>query len=64
MSRSKSCGSLYCQRDAYARSLSSVVISCQPSADKDQDGLYEIELEDTILFPEGGGQVMPLSRST
>ena len=57
MSQSKSCGSLHCQRDSYARSLGSVVLSCQPSTAKDQDGLYEIELEDTILFPEGGGQV-------
>lgn len=56
-SKSKSCGSLHCQRDSYARSLNSVVVSCQPSPAKEHQGKYELVLEDTVLFPEGGGQV-------
>lgn len=55
--KSKSCGSLHCQRDSYARSLSSVVVSCEPSPAKEHEGKYELLLEDTVLFPEGGGQV-------
>ena len=53
----KSCGSLHCQRDSYARSLSSVVVSCRSSQAKEHQGKYELVLEDTVLFPEGGGQV-------
>ena len=60
--KSKSCGSLHCQRDSYARSLSSVVVSCEPSQAKDLEGKYEVVLEDTVLFPEGGGQVSNLLR--
>ena len=52
------CGSLWCQRDSYARSLSTVVLSCTLSAAKDQQyGTYSLRLQDTVLFPEGGGQV-------
>ena len=57
MANPKSCGSLHCQRDSYARSLDSVVVSCEPSQAKDHQGKYELVLEDTVLFPEGGGQV-------
>ena len=53
---SKNCGSLYCQRDSYARSLNSVIVSCQPIALDDANHKYELVLEDTILFPEGGGR--------
>lgn len=53
----KNCGSLHCQRDSYARSLNSVVVSCEPSRAKDHEGKFEVVLEDTVLFPEGGGQV-------
>lgn len=57
MANVKSCGSLHCQRDSYARSLDSVVVSCKPSQAKEHQGKYELVLEDTVLFPEGGGQV-------
>lgn len=52
------CGSLKCQKDSYARSLSAVVMSCVETSGEDlQHGQYEVQLEDTVLFPEGGGQV-------
>ena len=52
------CGSLHCQRDCYARTLSTVVVSCVPSAPQDQQhGKFAVQLKDTVLFPEGGGQV-------
>eukprot|EP00795_Rhopilema_esculentum_P009431 gene9431-17147_t len=40
-----------CQRNPYLRELKSVVISCKKVADK-----YHVLLDDTVLFPEGGGQ--------
>ena len=43
-----------CQRDSYKREFVSKVVSCLPS--EDDPGLYRIQFEDTILFPEGGGQ--------
>lgn len=44
-----------CQRDAYLRRFRSRVVSCIPAeGGKDE---YEVVLEDTVLFPEGGGQV-------
>ncbi|KAK9701198.1 hypothetical protein K7432_011820 [Basidiobolus ranarum] len=47
-------GSLACQLDPYSKELTTTVYSCteRPNA----DGLYEVELFDTVLFPEGGGQ--------
>ena len=52
------CGSLHCQRDSYARSLDTVVLSCRPSPPEDRKhGAYAVILENTVLFPEGGGQV-------
>lgn len=52
------CGSLHCQRDCYARTLTTVVVSCVPSAPQDQQhGKFAVQLMDTVLFPEGGGQV-------
>lgn len=53
----KDCGSLSCQRDSFARSLSTVVVSCEKSQIKGENDSYEVILEDTVLFPEGGGQV-------
>lgn len=48
-----------CQRDSYAKELVTSVKSCQPAKiDGKRDG-YEVVLEDTVLFPEGGGQVRP-----
>ncbi|MBN2495132.1 MAG: alanyl-tRNA editing protein [Deltaproteobacteria bacterium] len=37
--------------DAYCRSLRARVLSCQPV-----EGGFEVELTDTVLYPEGGGQ--------
>ena len=59
-----------CQRDSYIRQFESVVVGCNDwtlssEADNKRKGkkkkkkkekFYEIELKDTILFPEGGGQ--------
>ena len=46
-----------CQRSPYARQFESKVISCTPSKLEDKDG-FDVLLEDTILFPAGGGQVI------
>ena len=40
-----------CQRNPYLKELKSVVVSCKKVADK-----YHVILDDTVLFPEGGGQ--------
>lgn len=64
-------GALACQKDSYLKQLTTVVVSCSPLKEeapkkagkklsvtdsKEKRSLYEIELENTILFPEGGGQ--------
>lgn len=65
-------GSLACQKNLFLRTLSANVISCQEYAPPNLkekgkskkkaintikvDQRYAIELNDTILFPEGGGQ--------
>ena len=48
--------SFACQRNSYAQSLTTRVVSCKP-AQLDGRDCYEVVLEDTVLFPEGGGQV-------
>lgn len=46
-------GALACQRDSsLSKDFETLVVSCQPTKKKK----FEIELVDTILFPEGGGQ--------
>ena len=40
-----------CQRNSYLKELKSVVLSC-----KSVSGKYHVILDDTVLFPEGGGQ--------
>ncbi len=40
-----------CQRDATLRALDAEVLRCTPAGD-----LWEVVLDDTILYPEGGGQ--------
>jgi len=40
-----------CQREAYLRRLTTRVLSCEPT-----DGGFQAVLEDTVLYPEGGGQ--------
>ncbi|CAI4050211.1 hypothetical protein SKDZ_14G2850 [Saccharomyces kudriavzevii ZP591] len=51
-------GALACQRNSFTLDrFNTLVVSCE--AKKDKRGKiegYEIELQDTILFPEGGGQ--------
>ena len=51
-------GALACQRNSFLfGGFKTLVVSCEPKKDKKgkTEG-YEIELQDTILFPEGGGQ--------
>ncbi|KAL0271318.1 UNVERIFIED_CONTAM: hypothetical protein PYX00_008446 [Menopon gallinae] len=43
-----------CQNDSFQRTLMSRVVSCTKV--DNEDGYYEIICEDSILFPEGGGQ--------
>ncbi|XP_023419710.1 alanyl-tRNA editing protein Aarsd1 isoform X3 [Cavia porcellus] len=53
-----------CQRDSYAREFSTVVVACCPTelpalAGEDPKAArrgFRVVLEDTLLFPEGGGQ--------
>ncbi|XP_066261067.1 alanyl-tRNA editing protein Aarsd1 [Euwallacea similis] len=51
-----------CQRDAFLKEFASKVIACEKiqqkgdGANTDSSELFEVILEDTILFPEGGGQ--------
>lgn len=57
------CGTLHCQKDSYARSLSTRVVSCVPSREKKEKGkVWEVRLQDTVLFPEGGGQPCDLGK--
>lgn len=51
-------GNLSCQKDTYLQHLTTVVCDCQKNSDKKAPKIeqYEIQLLDTILFPEGGGQ--------
>ena len=41
-----------CQRNSYLKELVSKVVSCVRVKEK-----FEVVLSDTVLFPEGGGQV-------
>ncbi|KAG1700132.1 hypothetical protein DVH05_011943 [Phytophthora capsici] len=54
-------GALACQRDSSLRSLRTAVHACHerviPATKKTKaKRFYEVELQDTVLFPEGGGQ--------
>lgn len=42
---------LACQKDSYLTGLKAKVLSC-----KEEGGRYEVVLNDTVIFPEGGGQ--------
>jgi alanyl-tRNA synthetase len=44
---------LLCQRDPYLRKVTSRVISCVGSREKNR---WAVALEETLLYPEGGGQ--------
>ncbi|XP_033703814.1 putative protein PTGES3L isoform X3 [Tursiops truncatus] len=53
-----------CQRDSYAREFTTTVVSCSPAelqtegsnGKKEVLSGFRVVLEDTLLFPEGGGQ--------
>ena len=49
-----------CQRDSFLKEFKTKVVSCKEGKLGKQTG-FEIILEDTILFPEGGGQVFDLN---
>lgn len=45
------------QRDSYCKKMEEAhVVSCTPCKGKGKKGVYEIVLDDSILFAEGGGQ--------
>lgn len=55
--------SFACQRDGYLRQLSSEVVSCSPAklklsrhGQKETISGHEVVCQDSVLFPEGGGQ--------
>ncbi|XP_037347448.1 alanyl-tRNA editing protein Aarsd1 isoform X1 [Talpa occidentalis] len=53
-----------CQRDSYAREFTTTVLSCRPAELQTEGSAgkkevlrgFHVVLEDTLLFPEGGGQ--------
>ncbi|KAJ2747273.1 hypothetical protein GGI20_000698 [Coemansia sp. BCRC 34301] len=47
-------GLLACQQTPFLRELNTQVISC--SEEPDSEALFQVELTDTVIFPEGGGQ--------
>lgn len=51
-------GALACQRDSFMfEGFKTTVISCEPNKGKQNDSTkFSVELQDTIFFPEGGGQ--------
>lgn len=49
--------SLQCQRDSYLKRFATTVLSCDETEASNQK-VYEVVLQDTVLFPEGGGQVI------
>ncbi|ORY87992.1 Threonyl/alanyl tRNA synthetase [Protomyces lactucae-debilis] len=49
-------GNLACQHDTYATHMTSTVCQCDKVKKAKPDEACEVQLMDTILFPEGGGQ--------
>lgn len=49
-------GGLACQRDSFLRSLKTTVVASTKYPISKKASGYAIELKDTVLFPEGGGQ--------
>lgn len=45
-----------CQEDSFLQEYKTKVVSCENAKLGDKDG-FEVVLQNTILFPEGGGQV-------
>ncbi|CAR25519.1 ZYRO0A01782p [Zygosaccharomyces rouxii] len=58
LTRPTTVGALACQRNSFLfNGFKTTVISCEPVKGKPKDPVkYLVELHDTILFPEGGGQ--------
>ena len=50
-----------CQNDPFLKEFKTSVVSCESAKLGDKEG-FELILEDTILFPEGGGQVGSYNR--
>lgn len=49
-------GGLACQRDAYLRELKAHVVACDevsPSTPEVSEKLWQVEFNDSVLFPEG-----------
>lgn len=53
----------YCQRNPYSTEYTTAVVSCKPAkhevvqnGKKKKIDCFEVTFEDTVLFPEGGGQ--------
>jgi misacylated tRNA(Ala) deacylase len=44
-------GQLKCQKDSYCKTMKTVVVACNQEDDR-----YAVILDDTIIFPTGGGQ--------
>lgn len=53
-------GSLACQKNSFLKTLNTTVVSCVEKKGKK----YQVELFDTVLFPEGGGQPSDLGTIT
>ncbi|KAJ8609067.1 hypothetical protein MRB53_039336 [Persea americana] len=49
-------GALMCQSDTYLTHLQTTVCNCDKNKTGKGDEAYELQFQDTILFPEGGGQ--------
>uniref|UniRef100_A0A0C9R2Z1 Putative alanyl-trna editing protein aarsd1-b n=1 Tax=Amblyomma americanum TaxID=6943 RepID=A0A0C9R2Z1_AMBAM len=45
-----------CQKDSYLKNLKTTVVACNPVVEGSAQDGYEIIFDDTVLFPEGGGQ--------
>ncbi|RLO06805.1 hypothetical protein DYB28_015728, partial [Aphanomyces astaci] len=64
MATATALGRLACQKNSFLQELSAKVVSCVKAASTNE---YDIVFDDSVLFPEGGGQpgdVGTLHRST
>ena len=63
MSSARPVGALACQLSSYLKNLRTRIVSCNPtpqtktsSSSSTQEATYDVVLEDSVFFPEGGGQ--------
>jgi Ser-tRNA(Ala) deacylase AlaX len=49
-------GLALCQHDSMLREANVRVISCEKAEEKKPLGAWKVVTDDTVLFPEGGGQ--------